>query len=133
MRSCSSWMVFMQETAEQVASVDSGWLVVADKARSGGWIRRLQPERPVRPMGVVVLGVDSKDLLEVAASDDQKPVQALSADGTDPAFRVGVRVGGLHRRDEYLSVLRAEHVIEPARELRVPVADEEAHPTSLFS
>jgi hypothetical protein len=87
-------MVFMEETAEQVAWVDPGWLIGADKGRSGGWIRRLQPERPVRPMGVVVLGVDSKGLLEAAMSDDQQPVQALGADGPDPALRVGVGVWG---------------------------------------
>jgi hypothetical protein len=89
MRSCSL-PVFVQETTKQVASVDPGRLIVAGEGWSDGWIRRLQPERPVRPMRVVVLDVDLKDLLEVATSDDQQPVQALGAHRLDPAFRVGV-------------------------------------------
>ena len=41
MRSCSS-SVLVQETAEQVASVDPGWRVAADEGHSSGWIRRLK-------------------------------------------------------------------------------------------
>jgi hypothetical protein len=89
MRSCSL-PVLMHETAEQVASVDLGRLILAGEGWSNGWIRWLQPERPVRPVGVVVLDVDSKDLLEVAAANDQQPVQALGADRPDPALGVGV-------------------------------------------
>jgi hypothetical protein len=40
MRSCSS-LVLVQETAEQVASVDPGWRA-ADEGHSSGWIRRLK-------------------------------------------------------------------------------------------
>jgi hypothetical protein len=45
----------------------------------------------VRTVGVVVLDIDQKDLLEVATPDDQ-PVQALNPHRPDPAFRMGVRV-----------------------------------------
>jgi hypothetical protein len=38
----------------------------------------------VWPVGVVVLEVDSEDLLEVAMPEDQQPVQTLGADGADP-------------------------------------------------
>ncbi len=44
-------------------------------------------------VGVGVLDVDPKDVLEVAAPDDQEPVQALGAHRPDPALRMGVRVG----------------------------------------
>jgi hypothetical protein len=64
----------MHETTEEIASVDSRRLVHAGERRSDGWIRRLQPERPVWAMGVVVLDVDLQHLLEVAAADDQQPV-----------------------------------------------------------
>ncbi len=133
MRSCSSWMIFVEEPAEQVAPMHPAWPAAANDHQIGGWIRRFQSARPMRPMGVVVGGIDPQDLLEVAAANHQQPVQALGPDRTDPALRVGVRVGGLHRRDEHLATLRPEHVIEPAAELRVPIADEEAHPPSLFS
>jgi hypothetical protein len=70
----------MQETAEQVTSAHLTSFILTDDGQSGGSVRRLKPERPVRPMGVVVLDVDSKDLLQMAASNDQQPVQALGAD-----------------------------------------------------
>jgi putative transposase len=73
-----------------------------------GCIRRLPPGRPVRPVGVVVLDVDSEDLLEVAAPEDQQPVQALGAGGADPAFGVGVGVGCLHWRQDSLGAWDTE-------------------------
>ena len=124
MRSCSS-SVLVHESAEQVAPVDLGRRIFATEGRFDSWIRRLQPERPVWAMGVVVLDIDPQHLLEVAAADNQQPVQALGPHRADPAFGVGVGVGRLHRRDQHLSALRPEHVVEGAGELRVPVADEE--------
>jgi hypothetical protein len=112
----------MHEPAEQVASVDLGRRIFAGEGLFDGWLRRLQPERPVSTVGVVVLDVDPKDLLEVAAPDDQQPVQALGAHRPDPAFRMGVRVRRLHRRQQDLGALEAEHVVEAAGELRVVVA-----------
>jgi hypothetical protein len=92
MRSCSS-SVLVHESVEQVASVDLGRRIVATEGRFDGWVRRLQPEGPVRAMTVVVVDMDPQHLLEVAAADRQEPVQALGADGPDPAFGVGVGVG----------------------------------------
>src|SRR4029450_8514426 len=96
MRSCSS-SVLVYESAEQVTPVYLGGMILAGKGWFDGWIRRLQPERPGGGVGVVVLDIDPKDLLEVAAPDEQQPVQALGAYRPDPALRVGVRVRGLHR------------------------------------
>ena len=76
MRSCSS-SVLVRESAEQVAPVDLGLRILASEGRFDSWIRRLQPERPVRAVGVVALDVDPQHLLKVAAADDQQPVQAL--------------------------------------------------------
>ena len=84
-------------------------------------------------MSVVVLDIDPEDLFQVTTADGQQPVQALGADGTDPALRVGVRVRRLDRRDEHLGTLGAEHVVEPTTELGVPVADEEAHLPALLA
>jgi hypothetical protein len=60
----------------------------------------------VRTVGVVVLDIDPEDLLEVAAPDDQQPVQAL----------------GPHRPDPALGAVRTEDVVEGAGELRIPKA-----------
>ena len=62
-RLCSSSMVLVEESAEQVASMHPACLAVAGDTQVGGWIRRSQSERPVRPVPVVVLDVDSEDLL----------------------------------------------------------------------
>ena len=64
MCSCSS-LVLVQETAEQVASVDSGWRVAADEGHSSGWIRRLKLQRPVGTMSVVVRDVHLEGPLQV--------------------------------------------------------------------
>jgi hypothetical protein len=66
-------------------------LILADSGWTGWWIRRFQPKRSVRTMDVVMVDVASQHLLHVPASSDQQPVQALCADLTDPALRVGWR------------------------------------------
>src|SRR5512132_4123202 len=101
MRSCSSSMVFVEKSAEQVVSMHLAWLAVADDAPIGGWIRRFQSESSVGTMGVVMGGIDTQDLLQIPSPDDQHPLQALGADGSNPALGVGVRVGCLHRRQEH--------------------------------
>jgi hypothetical protein len=79
MRSCSL-PVLVHETTEQVTSVDLGRRILATEGRFDSGIRRLQPERPVRTVGVVVLDIDPdrQDLLEVAAPDDQQPPWSCS-------------------------------------------------------
>ena len=56
-------MVFVEKSAEQVASMRPAWLAVADDTQVGGWIRRFQSERSVGTVDVVVLDVDAKHLL----------------------------------------------------------------------
>jgi len=62
----------------------------------------------------------------MAATNDQQLVKALGAHRPNPAFRVRVRIGRLHRRQQHLGALGAEHVVEAAGELRVAVAEQEA-------
>ena len=127
MRSCSS-SVLVKQATEEVASLHPGSPSLADQGQTGGWARWFQPKRSVRTMPVVVLDIDPEDLLQVTTANDQQPVQALGADGTDPPLRIGVRVRRLDRRNEHLGALGAEHVVEATTELRVPVADKKAHP-----
>ncbi len=123
----------MEEAAEQVSSMHAALAILAVEGQPGGWTWRLQSERPVRTVPVVVLDVDPEYLLEVAAADDQQPVQALSADHTNPALRVGIGVRRLHWRDEHLGAFGAEHVVEAAAELRVTVAQKKAHRAALLA
>ena len=50
------------------------------------------------PLAVVVVDVGAEDVLEVAAVDDQQPVQALGADRADESFGDRVRFRRSHRR-----------------------------------
>jgi hypothetical protein len=70
----------------------------------------------VGTVGVGVLDVDPKDVLEVAAPDDQEPVQALGAHRPDPALRMGVRVAPASADLGTLGDLR-----EPQSDAVVPV------------
>ena len=132
MRLCSL-AVLMEQTTEQVASMKAALAILADKIQLGGWDRRLKLERPVRTIGVVMLDVDPEHLLQVPAPDEQQPIQALGADGPHPALHVRVCSWRPHWREEHLAALRAGHVIEPAGELRVPIMEQEAHPSPLFA
>jgi hypothetical protein len=84
-------------------------------------------------MSVVVLGVHPKDPIKVASTDDQQPVQALGAHRPDPPLRVRVRLGRPNRRQQHLPTLRAEHVVEAAGELRVPITQQVPHPAPLLA
>src|ERR671912_30264 len=123
----------MDETTEQVTSLHASRLIFVDGSQPSLLERRLQAERPVRSMSVVVLGVDPKDLLKMGPPENEKPVQALGAHRPDPALRVRVRLGCPDRRHQHLATLRAEHVVEAARELRVPIVEQEPHPAPLFA
>jgi hypothetical protein len=123
----------MEQATEQVASMKAALAILADKIQPGGWDRRLKLERPVRTMGVVMLDVDPKYLLQMPAPDEQQPIQARGADGPHPALRVHVCSWRPHWREEHLAALRAEHVIEPTGELRIPIMEQEAHPSPLVA
>ena len=57
---------------------------------------------------VEVPDVDAEDVLELAATEDQQPVEALPPHAADPAFGVGVRVRRLDRRPDDLDAFTAK-------------------------
>jgi hypothetical protein len=77
------------------------------------------------PVFVVMTAVDPEHMLEVAAAEDEDPVEAVSADGADPSLSVGVRVRCLHWSPDHLQALGAEHLVEGVAELRVAIVDQE--------
>ncbi len=70
--------------------------------------------------------IDPKDPLQVPASHNQQPVQALGADRSHPSFGVGIRPGRPHRRTQHLDAFSAEDVVEAAAEFRVAVAQQQS-------
>jgi hypothetical protein len=53
----------VEQATEQVSPMNAAFSALVHDGQSGGWIRRLELQRPVRPVPVVVLDIDSQDLL----------------------------------------------------------------------
>ena len=74
--------------------------------------------------------VGADDLIEVAAPENEDPVEAVGAESSYPTFGVGVRVRRLDRCADHPDAFAAEDLIEGVAELRVAVMDE--HPERLL-
>ena len=77
-------------------------------------------------MAVVVLDVEVQDATKLPPPGDQEVVQALLADGANPALGDGVGVGGLDRRADDLGAELVPDVVEGSGELAVAVVDQES-------
>ena len=66
----------------------------------------------MRPMLVVMAGIDAKHLLELAPAEDEQPVEALSAHAADPALGVRVRVRRPDRCADHRDPFALEDVVE---------------------
>ena len=75
--SCCS-CVFVDQSAESVASVELIWRACADETSARLWCRWCQLEGAMRPVGVVVVDVDAEDTLKLPAAGDQEPVEAVA-------------------------------------------------------
>src|SRR6266508_3258671 len=94
-------------------------------------IWRSQVERSVWTLLVEVADVDDEDALELAAPEDEEPIEAFPAHAADEAFGVGVRVRRLDRRSDDLDAFTAEDGVEGAAEFRVADVDQETPPPAV--
>src|SRR3954468_1006398 len=92
---------------------------------------RLELEGAMWSVGVVVVDVDTEDVRELSAADDQEQVETFAADRSDPALREGVRVRRPERCADDLDAFAPEDVIEGTRELAIAVMDQKAQPRRL--
>src|SRR5215211_8685967 len=74
-----------------------------------------------------MLGEDAEHPLEMAAVDDQEPVETLGSDGADEALGNRVRLRRSDRRADDLDAFAAEDNVEVTRELAVAIPDQKAH------
>jgi hypothetical protein len=81
----------MHKATESISSPDR--LIGRWRSRGLGRGWRTTVECPVRALAVVMLNEDAQDLVEVARSEDQQPVQALRAGSADEPLGVCVRLG----------------------------------------
>jgi hypothetical protein len=79
--------------------------------------RRILVQRSVWPVGVVVIGVLTKDEPQMPFTGDQHPVQALAAGAADPALGDRIRARRQHRRPDGTHPDGGEHGVERCGEL----------------
>ncbi|HYN50169.1 MAG TPA: hypothetical protein VES62_04520 [Thermoleophilaceae bacterium] len=79
----------MQESAEPITASDITDRWWCWRSRVGIWSAEV--EAAMRPLGVVVVDIDAQDPFEVAAVEDQQPVETLVAHGSDEALGDRVR------------------------------------------
>ena len=91
-------------------------------------VEQLKRESAVRAFAVVVLDVDAQDVFEVAAADDQEPVETFGSDGSDKPLGVRVRLRRSHRRVDDPDSFAAEHLVEGRGELAIAIVNQEADP-----
>ena len=103
-------MVFVDESAESVAALD---LVTGSGCRCRFGCK--ERESAVRTLAVVMRCVEAQHAFEVAAAEDQQPVETLGADGADEALGIGIRLRCADRRVDHLDRLAAEDLVERAR------------------
>ncbi len=115
----------MEQTAQPVTAPD-----LVRRRLFGRWRfreRRALLKRAVRTVFVVMADVGAHDLLQLAAADDQEPGEVFSPQASHPALGVRLRPWRSHGRPDHADPLGAEHLVEAARELAVPVAHEETN------
>jgi hypothetical protein len=121
--SCHSLVIFVQQTAQEVPPTHLR--VHRGGHRLAGSLGRGQLEPPMWPLGIVVVDEDSEHGLQMPLIQDKEPVQALGPHRPNPAFRVSIRAGRLHRHADHFAGRAAEDLIKGQWELAVPITHEE--------
>src|ERR1039458_110592 len=74
--------------------------------------RHSKSKATVRPMLVVMPDVVAKDCFEVVTAENERPVEALFADGPYPPLRDRVRAWRSRRCLDHLDTFAGEHLVE---------------------
>ena len=86
------------------------------------------PNPRVRPLGVVVLEIHAGEMVEVACTHHDEPVEALVLQRLDESLRVGVEVGRAVGQADGRHAGFPQRPIERLPELRVAVTREDPAP-----
>src|SRR3954454_2746304 len=71
--------------------------------------------------------IGGEHVFEVAAAEDQQPIETLASNGADEAFGVGVRLRRPDRCPDDPDPVAAEDLVEGNAELAVTVVDQKPH------
>jgi len=105
--------VLVDESSQDFRSSHSLRLRIVDRSRrqtQASWCPLIQSA--VRAVIVVVSDVFDQNLFEMARAEDEKPVQALSANGAHESFDERVRTRSSHRGLDDADALGAEHLVD---------------------
>jgi hypothetical protein len=108
--------VFVDEAAEHIVAFDLCVGRSSSRVSRFGWG---ECEGAVWPLGVVVGHVAAEHVFEVAAAEDQQPVEKLGADRVHEPLCVGVCLWRLNRRLDDLDSFAVEDLVEGGYELAV--------------
>jgi len=86
-------VIVLEDTAEPLAAADVPTADRPGASRRRPTKRRGEPERRVRPLAVVVIGILAQQVVEVPGSEDDEVVEAFDLDALDQPLDVGVEVG----------------------------------------
>jgi hypothetical protein len=114
--------VFVDESAEEVVTLDRVRERPAALVAPVGWAER---ECSVRPLSVVMGHVATEYAFEMAAAEEQDPVETLATDRAHEPLRVGVRLWRPNRRLDYGDPFASEHFVKGGAEFAVSVVDQE--------
>lgn len=125
--SCRDLVVLVNQAPEPIPTPNA----VGDRDNARCWwgsavetARRTKLKASMRSLIVVVPHILAEDPLRMVSAPDQHPIQTLPPNRLHPALgdRVGIR--RLDGRRDDLRAVGGEHVVEPARELGVVVAEQ---------
>src|SRR5438094_658869 len=100
-------------------------MMLASSARKDSFRPPRRAQASAKSPFFTASAVDAEHVLEMAAAEDEDPVEAVGADCAHPTLGEGVRVRGLNWRADDLDALGAEDFVECVAELRVAIVDEE--------
>jgi hypothetical protein len=124
-------VVLVDQAAEPVAPLNRRSCRPRDETKRGSpAVRGREVQGAMRSVPVVVIDEHPQHVLQLAAAEDQGPVEALAAHGADKALGGRVRLRGLDRGAHDLDTFASEDLVEGARELAVAIVDQEAQGAS---
>ena len=80
----------MNHTTEAIAALDVSRVPCRGRGRAY-WLRRIELQRSVRPVTVLMTYQGTKDSLQMLRVEDQQPIEILRANGPHKSLRDPVR------------------------------------------
>src|SRR5215207_1635058 len=110
----------MDQSAQPIATREVAWSGQAgEHQRCLLGVGRLEVERAMRAVAVVVLDEDAQHSLEVSPVEDEEPVETLRAGSADEALGDRIRFGRSDRCSNDLDAFAAKDGVEVMCELAV--------------